>query len=105
MLLCDSFFAPLKHKYLESSIKKTLKTAEPFFRNLISLKNKIPATGLFLSAYVQQLLQGHVTYMSRTMISACRHSIEINSQNIVISRLELDNCLQFLLGRKFISLC
>ena len=33
MLLCDSFFAPLKHKYLESSIKKkkTLKTAEPFF--------------------------------------------------------------------------
>ena len=55
MLLCDSFFfAPLKHKYLESSIKKkkkkkkkNLETAEPFFRNLVSLKNKIPATGLF----------------------------------------------------------
>ena len=85
MLLCDSFFAPLKHKYLESSIKKkkiinklkkkkNLETADPFFRNLVSLKNKIPATGLFLSDYVQQLLQGHVTYMSRTMISACRHS-------------------------------
>ena len=25
MLLCDSFFAPLKHKYLESSIKKKKK--------------------------------------------------------------------------------
>ena len=25
MLLCDRFFAPLKHKYLESSLKKKLK--------------------------------------------------------------------------------
>ena len=64
------------------------------------------ATGLFLSDYVQKLFQGHVTYMSRTMISACRHSTaEIHSQNVVISRLEMDNCLQFLLGRNFISLC
>ena len=31
-----------------------------------------------------------------------QHSIEIHSQNVVIYTLEMDNCPQFLLGRKFI---
>ena len=51
-----------------------------------------PTLGLFLTHCVQQLLQSRLTFMSQTMISACRRST-------------MDNFLPFLLGHKLILLC
>ena len=117
MLLCDSFFAPLKHKYLESSIKKKIinklkKKKKPWnsrsilskfslfeeqnTSNWIVFKRLRPAT-------VTRPRDVHVANYDLSVSS--QHSIEIHSQNVVISRLEMDNCLQFLQGRKLILLC
>ena len=107
MLLCDSFFAPLKHKYLESSIKKNLENSRTILSKFnifeeqntshwIVFKRLCPTT-------VTRPCDVHVTNDDLSVSS--QHSIEIHSQNVVISRLEMDNCLQFLQGRKLISLC
>ena len=106
MLLCDSFFAPLKHKYLESSVKK---------KNLENSRTILSKFNIFEEQNTSHWIvskrlrpktftrQRDVHVPNDDLSVSSQHSIGIHSQNVVISRLEMDNSLQFLLGRKFIS--
>ena len=96
MLLCDSFFAPLKHKYLESSLKKK--------KNLENSRTILLKFDIFeeqnTSHWIvsKRLRPSTVTrprdiHVPNDDLSvSSQHSIEIHSQNVVISRLENSSC-------------
>ena len=100
------FFAPLNHKYLGSTMKNIENS-----RTILSIYN------LFWKQYTSHwiiLKRLRATTVTRSpdvrvanddLSVSSRKSIEIRSRNIVFCRLEMGNCVHFLLGRMSISLC
>ena len=85
---------------------KILKTVEPFFLYIISLENNIPAIGLFWRWRATTVLRPRDTHVANDDLSvSSQNSIEIHSRDIVFCRLETDNCVHFLLGRRLNSSC
>ena len=106
MLLCESFFALLKHIYLGSSMKNLENS-----RTILSKYNLFGEQNTSHWIVFKRLRPTTVTWSRDVHVAnddlsvSSQHSIEIYSHNIVISRLEMDNCLHLLLRCKLISLC
>ena len=107
MLLCDSFFSSI-----ETQIFGIFHKRKPLNSRTILLKFNLFEEQNTSNWIVSKRLRPttltrprDVHVANNDLSVSSQHSIEIHSQNVVISRLEMDNCLQFLLGRKFISLC
>ena len=81
---------------------KNLKTVEPFLRNGEQDTSHWIVFKPLRATTVTKPPDVHVANNDLSVSS--QHSIEIHSHNIVICRLEMDNCLPFLLGRKLILL-
>ena len=98
MLLCESFFAPLKHKYLGSSMKNLENS-----RTILSKYNLFGKQNTSHWIVFKRLRPTTVTWprdvhvANDDLSASSQHSIEIQSHNIVISRLEMDICLHLLL--------
>ena len=100
------FFAPLNHKYLGSTMKNLENR-----RAILSIEN------LFWKQYNRQWiilkrLCATTVIRSRDIRVAnddpsisSQKSLEIRSHDIVFCRLEMDNCVHFLLRRELILLC
>ena len=85
---------------------KILKTVETFFLYIISLENNIPTIGLFWRWRATTVLRPRDTHFANDDLSvSSQNSIEIHSRDIVFCRLETDNCVHFLLGRRLNSSC
>ena len=105
MFIMWQFFAPLNHKYLASTMKNlpnsgTILSIYNSFENIASrwiILKRLRATTVIRSRDI------HVANDDPSVSS--QNSLEICSRDIVFCRLEMDNCVHFLLRRELILLC